>query len=125
MKKYKTNIIILILISVLIMYLIMKDDFNNIIDAIKNVDVKFLLIALILMILYIFFQSMSLHLYLKSINQCFTSIKRLTSDFFLICISKFIQCVGAAAIKTMGADLALWQTYGCYKLLDGIELQCG
>ena len=26
MKKYKTNIIILILISVLIMYLIMKDD---------------------------------------------------------------------------------------------------
>lgn len=64
-------------------------------------------------------------LYLKSINQCFTSIKRLTSDFFLICISKFIQCVGAAAIKTMGADLALWQTYGCYKLLDGVELQCG
>ena len=48
MKKYKTNIIILILISVFIMYLIMKDDFNNIIDAIKNVDVKFLLIALIL-----------------------------------------------------------------------------
>ena len=67
MKKYNTNIIILILISALIMYLIMKDDFNNIIDAIKNVDVKFLLIALILMTLYIFFQSMSLHLYLKSI----------------------------------------------------------
>ena len=69
MKKYKNNIIILILISVFIMYLIMKDDFNNIIDAIKNVDVKFLLIALILMTLYIFFQSMSLHLYLKSINK--------------------------------------------------------
>ena len=33
MKKYKTNIIILILISVLIMYLIMKDDFNNIIKV--------------------------------------------------------------------------------------------
>ena len=36
MKKYKNNIIILILISVLIMYLIMKDDFNNIIEIIES-----------------------------------------------------------------------------------------
>ena len=54
MKKYRTNIIILILISILIMYLIMKDDFYNIIVAIKNVDIKFLLIALIFMTLCIF-----------------------------------------------------------------------
>lgn len=89
MKKYKTNIIILILISVLIMYLIMKDDFNNIIDAIKNVDVKFLLIALILMTLYIFFQSMSLHLYLKSIKKDY----KLKDTFILMCSAQFFNAI--------------------------------
>jgi uncharacterized membrane protein YbhN (UPF0104 family) len=69
MKKYKTNIIILILISVLIMYLIMKDDFKDIMSALTNIDIKFLFVAFILMGLYVFFQSLSLHLYLKSIKK--------------------------------------------------------
>ena len=88
MKKYKTNIIILILISVLIMYLIMKDDFSNIIGAIKNVDVKFLLIALILMTLYIFFQSMSLHLYLKSIKKDYK-----LKDTFILQVDNHFKCI--------------------------------
>lgn len=89
MKKYRTNIIILILISILIMYLIMKDNFYNIIVAIKNVDIKFLLIALIFMVLYILFQSMSLHLYLKSIKKDY----KFKDTFILMCSAQFFNAI--------------------------------
>ena len=89
MKKYKTNIIILILISVLIMYLIMKDDFKDIMSALTNIDIKFLFVALILMGLYVFFQSLSLHLYLKSIKKDY----KLKDTFILMCSAQFFNAI--------------------------------
>lgn len=89
MKKYRINIIILIVISIFIMYLIMKDDFYSIIDAIKNVDIKYLFIALIFMTLYVFFQSLSLHLYLKSIKKDY----KLKDTFILMCTAQFFNAI--------------------------------
>ena len=89
MKKYKTNIIILILISVLIMYLIMKDDFKDIMSALTNIDIKFLFVAFILMGLYVFFQSLSLHLYLKSIKKDY----EIKDTFILMCSAQFFNAI--------------------------------
>ena len=89
MKKYKTNIIILILISVLIMYLIMKDDFKDIMSALTNIDIKFLFVAFILMGLYVFFQSLSLHLYLKSIKKDY----KIKDTFILMCSAQFFNAI--------------------------------
>lgn len=89
MKKYRTNIIVLIVITIFIMYLIMKDDFSSIINAISRVDIKFILISLIFMLFYVFFQSLSLHLYLKSIKNDY----RLKDTFLLMCSAQFFNAV--------------------------------
>ena len=68
MKKYKINIIILVCVSLLVMFFIMKDNFNEIVDNIINANYLYLIIALLLMVLYVLFQSFSMHLYLKKID---------------------------------------------------------
>ena len=68
MKKYKSNIIILIIVSLLIMFLIMKDNFNEIMNNLLNANIFYLLLALIFMVLSVLFQSFSMHLYLKEID---------------------------------------------------------
>ena len=67
-KNYKANIAILILVSLIIMYFIMKDNFNEIVDNLIHANILFLLVAFILMILNVIFQSFSMHLYLKEID---------------------------------------------------------
>lgn len=81
MKKYRFNVIILIIITFLVMYLVLKDDFNTTIDTIKNVNL-FILIALLLMLLNIFFQSLSVHNFLKEVKSDYKFI-----DTFMLMIS--------------------------------------
>ncbi len=68
MKKYKVNILILVCVSLLIMYFIMKDNFNEIIVNLLTANKSFLLMAFLLMFFNILFQSFSMHLYLKQLN---------------------------------------------------------
>lgn len=81
MKKYRLNVIILILITFLVMYLVLKDDFNTTVDTIKNVNL-FILIALLFMILNIFFQSLSVHNFLKEVKSDYKFI-----DTFMLMVS--------------------------------------
>lgn len=69
MKKYRINIVILVLVSLLIMFLIMKDNFNEIMDNLINANIFYLFIALIFMVLSVLFQSFSMHLYLKELDK--------------------------------------------------------
>ncbi len=69
MKKYRLNILILIFVSILIMYLIMKDNFHQIVNHLLNANFGFLFIALLFMIFQVLFQSLSMHLYLKEIDK--------------------------------------------------------
>ena len=70
MKKYnfKYNILIILVISLFIMYLLLKDNFNEIMANLLKANILFLLIALLLMILNVLFQSFSMHQYLKIIE---------------------------------------------------------
>ena len=69
MKKYKKNIILLVLVSLCVMFFIMKDNYKEIIENLLKVNIFYLLIAVVLIILYILFQSFSMHFYLKEINK--------------------------------------------------------
>lgn len=86
MKKYKINILILVCVSLLIMFLVMKDDFNDIMYNILNVDISYLLLGLLFMFFNVFFQSLSMHLYLKEIDKNYkfynTFILMVSAQFF-------------------------------------------
>lgn len=87
MKKYRKNIIILLIISLFIMYLIMKNNFSEIIGYILDANFKFLIFALIFMILYILFQSLSMYLYLKEIDKKY----KFRDTFMLMCSAQFFN----------------------------------
>lgn len=68
MKKYRLNIIILIIISVFIMYLVLKDDFNETINYLSSVNILWLFISILFMFINILFQSLSIHCFLKEVK---------------------------------------------------------
>lgn len=88
MKKYnfKYNILIILAVSLFIMYLLLKDNFNEIISNLLKANILFLLIAFALMVLNVLFQSFSMHQYLKIIEPNYkfkdTFILMLSALFF-------------------------------------------
>lgn len=69
MKKYKINIVLLVLVSFVVVFFSLKDNFTESIDNILHINILFVLIALILMILNIVFQSLSQYRFLKEVKQ--------------------------------------------------------
>lgn len=69
MKKFKLNIIILVLFSSIVMYFSLKDDFSTVISYILKSNLAWLLVAVIFMLLNILFQSISLYLFIKKIDK--------------------------------------------------------
>lgn len=70
MKK-KLNIIILILITLIVLYFSLKDDFFNIIDQILKMNIWYLLIAFTLVILFWIFRSYPMYTFCKKVNKDF------------------------------------------------------
>lgn len=46
LKNIKKNAVFLLLITGVVLYIVLKDDFNGIVDAMSNIDVKYILVAL-------------------------------------------------------------------------------
>ena len=127
MKKYKINIIILICVSLLIMFLIMKDNFNEIMDNLLNANIFYLFLALIFMILSVLFQSFSMHLYLKELDKNYkfkdTFILMFSALFFNV-ITPFssggqpfqIHLFNKQGIKISESTNALLQNFLSYQL---------
>ncbi len=70
MKK-KLNIIILILITIIVLYFSLKDDFFNIINQIIKMNIWYLLIAFVLIILFWVFRSYPMYTFCKKIKNDF------------------------------------------------------
>ena len=70
MKK-KLNIIILIVITLLVLYFSLKDNFNEIVNQILTMNIWFLLIAFILQFLYWLLRSYPIYTFCKKINKNF------------------------------------------------------
>lgn len=70
MKK-KLNIIILIVITGLVLYFSLKNDFNSIINQIFTMNIWYLLVAFLLLFLFWIFRSYPMYSFCKKINKDF------------------------------------------------------
>jgi len=69
-KEHKSilNIIILIIITIVVLYCSLKDDFNNIVDKIVNVNLGYFLIAILMIIIYWGLRSYALYVITKKMD---------------------------------------------------------
>ena len=65
MKNAKKNTIIIMLILALVLFFIMKDDFNNIMDVLRKANLWWLLIGMIFIILYWALKSLGLYILVR------------------------------------------------------------
>jgi len=65
MKNIKKNSIILFLITLVVLFFVIKDDFNNIVNALSKANVIFILIGILFTVLYWLFKSLALHVIVK------------------------------------------------------------
>lgn len=69
MQNVKKNSIILFLITLVVLFFVIKDDFNNIVNALSKANVIFILIGIIFTILYWFFKALALQTIVKEYNK--------------------------------------------------------
>lgn len=60
MKKQKVNVLLLVIVSLIVVYLVLKDDFSNIVNLISTINVGWLIFSMLIVIIYWFFQTFSL-----------------------------------------------------------------
>ena len=61
MKNLKRNSVILLLITAVVLFFVIKDDFNDIVNALSNANIGFILVGMCFAVLYWFFKSLCLH----------------------------------------------------------------
>lgn len=68
MKKFRLNIFIIVIISFVVIFFSLKDNFSDKLNYITNLNPLILIIAFLFMFLNILFQSLSLHNFVKKIK---------------------------------------------------------
>lgn len=94
MKRYKTNIIILILVSFLVLFLVLKDDFKSVVGALASVNFLLLIVAIFVVMLSWVFASLCLHTLAKHIEKDF----RIRDYFKSIIITNFFSAITPYAV---------------------------
>lgn len=89
MKKYKINIVILIIISFIVMYFALKDDFNTTIKYLATVNLLWIGVGILAFVLYLIFQSLSLHIFMKGIDKNY----KLKDTILLILSAQFFNAI--------------------------------
>jgi uncharacterized protein (TIRG00374 family) len=60
LKKQKLNIILIIVATLLVLYFVLKDDFNEVVHLITNIDIRWFIFSIFVVFLYWCFQTLSL-----------------------------------------------------------------
>ncbi len=89
MKKYKINIIILVIVAFIVIFFTLKDDFNGAINYLKNMNYLWILVAIAFMLLNILFQSLSQYRFLKEVDHNY----KFKSCFKLMCMAMFFNAI--------------------------------
>lgn len=90
--KSKINIIILILITALVLYFSLKDDFEAIVNHILNINILFLILTFLMVIIYWLLRSLALHKFTKKIkkdNKYLSSLQLMLRTQFFNAITPF------------------------------------
>ena len=86
MKNKKRNYIIILILSALVLYLALKDNFSEKIHYMLSFDIKWLILSFMLMLIYWLFKACAIHYYIKKIDNKYTLSKAihliLTTQFF-------------------------------------------
>lgn len=89
MKKYRLNIILLVIVSFIVIFFSLKDDFNGAINYFKSINYLWILIAILFMLANIFFQSLSQYRFLKEVDPNY----KFSSCFRLMCMAMFFNAI--------------------------------
>ena len=88
-KNYKINIIILVIVSFVVVFFTLKDDFNGAMNYLKSINYLWILVAVLFMFFNIVFQSLSQHRFLKEIDPNY----KFLSCFKLMCMAMFFNAI--------------------------------
>ena len=61
MKNIKKNSLILLLITAVVLFFVIKDDFNDIVNALSKANIIFIILGMTFSVLYWLFKSLALH----------------------------------------------------------------
>jgi glycosyltransferase 2 family protein len=103
MKNNKRNIIGIIIISLIIIYISIKDNFLEIVNQILSINVFWLLFAMLLVIGYYTFRAFHMYLIVKEFDKEYTLLKALK----LIIIAQFINGITPFATGGQPAQIYL------------------
>ena len=56
-NNIRKNTVLILLVTIIVMYFVLKDDFNNIISTLLSVDLKYILLAIVIFFLSLFFKA--------------------------------------------------------------------
>lgn len=87
MKNFKKNSLILLIVTAVVLFFVLKDDFPSIIESLKNANMIYLLFALICFFLGIAFQARAYQEIIEEYNHKYTFFK----SYRMLLITKFFN----------------------------------
>lgn len=105
MKKMKKNAIVLLLVSFLVLFFVLKDDFDQIVKTLFTMNPMFLIIAVIGILLYIFFKSLALYSTVKNEVEGYTLWKAIKHNM----ITQFFN--GITPFSTGGQPMEIYMLH--------------
>ena len=114
MKQAKRNGLILTLITLLVLYFVLKDNFGAIVEELQKANLLWIGIAVLITLVYVVFQSLGLHAIIKNYEKAYTYKKTLQ----LTLITNFFN--GITPFATGGQPM---QVYLLKR--DGIRVSSG
>ncbi len=105
MKHAKRNSIIILIITILVLCYILKDDYHIIISTLKQANLLWLLVSIILYFIYFIFDQLSLHNIIKQYSKDF----KFQFSMYLGIITKFFN--GITPLATGGQPMEVYEMH--------------
>ena len=101
MNKMKANIIALIVICFIVLYISLKDDFNEVVKQIYSVNIGWFVFACFLMFMFFIFRALELHDLVKSVDSKYSFKKALG----IVVIGQFFASVTPSSFGAQPAQI--------------------
>ena len=105
MKHTKRNSIIILIITILVLAFILKDDYHDIMNHLKHANLLWLFISILLYFIYFLFDQLSLHNIIKQYNKKF----KFQFSLYLGIITKFFN--GITPLATGGQPMEVYEMH--------------
>ena len=107
MKNIKRHSIVLMFITIIILYVVLKDDFSSIIEIVVNMDIVFLLISICIIVLNWFFKALCMYYIAREYSKTI----RFITVFKQAIITQFFN--GVTPFSTGGQPMEIYMLNKC------------